>query len=229
MTDVLQPSSVAGSSQPPDAPPPGASDAAPPWPDGLPHRMTFEEYLAWDYEGVRAEWVDGEVVIVSPVRAIHQRVLLFLTRLLAGFCQQHQLGEVFLPPMRMRLASRPSGREPDLMFIAGAHADRVKETYVDGPADLVVEIISPESYGRDRHEKFLEYEAGGVVEYWLLDPLRQDAAFYVLGENGKYHPAASTTDGVYHSSVLEGFRLRVDWLWRDPLPTPEDALAELTA
>lgn len=46
----------------------------------------------------------------------------------------------------------------------------MKETYLDGPADLVVGIVSPDSVGRDRGEKFYEYAQGGVPEYWLIDP-----------------------------------------------------------
>lgn len=55
-------------------------------------------------------------------------------------------------------------------FVASEHLDRLKETYLDGPADLVVGIVSPDSVGRDRGEKFYEYAQGGVPEYWLIDP-----------------------------------------------------------
>jgi Uma2 family endonuclease len=121
----------------------------------------------------------------------------------------------------MRLETRPSGREPDLVFVSTAHADRLRETYIDGPADLAVEIVSPESVARDRGEKFVEYETGGVLEYWLIDPLRREARFHRRGEDGRYHPGPVDADGFYHSVVLPEFRLRVDWLWQDPLPTAE--------
>ena len=52
--------------------------------------------------------------------------------------------------------------------MASERLDRVHRTYLDGPADLVVEIVSPESAGRDRGEKYYEYEAAGIPEYWLL-------------------------------------------------------------
>ncbi|MGE3913974.1 MAG: Uma2 family endonuclease, partial [Chloroflexota bacterium] len=87
----------------------------------------------------------------------------------------------------------------------------------------------PESDQRDRSEKFQEYEAAGVPEYWLIDPLRHEALFYVLGEDALYHLRLPSPEGVYTSIMLEGFRLRPDWLWRRPLPSPEAALAELPA
>jgi Uma2 family endonuclease len=83
---------------------------------------------------------------------------------------------------------------------------------------LVIEIVSPESVGRDRGEKFVEYEAGGVREYWLIDPDRQQAEFYQLDETGRYHLAAIDKDGRFHSTVLPNFWLQVDWLWQEPLP-----------
>jgi Uma2 family endonuclease len=189
--------------------------------------MTFEEFLAWDHEGIRAEWVDGEVVIVSPVRLDHQRVLQFLYELLATFVRRYDLGEVFMVPVLMHLPSRPSGREPDLLFVAAAHSDHLLETVVEGPADLVVEVMSPESEIRDRAVKLLEYEAAQIPEYWFLDPLRQEALFHVLGEDGRYHVTPVDADGFYRSRAVEGFRLRIDWLWRKPLPKPEDVFPEV--
>jgi Uma2 family endonuclease len=231
MTDVLQPSSTPGSSTTPAARQPASGSStigdASTWPAGIPTHMTWDEYLAWDFEDCQAEWVDGEVILMPPVRLDHQFVAGFLYRLIIAFVERHHLGAVLQPPTRMRLSSRPSGREPDVLFVATAHADRLKETYVDGPADLAVEVVSPESEERDRSIKFVEYESGGVPEYWLLDPIRKEAYFYLLGPDGRYH-LAPISDGVYRSHVLEGFRLRVDWHWRVPLPTPEEALAELT-
>jgi len=80
MTDVLQPSPMSGSSNAPSgqttSPPEPAhacmNGPASSWPDGIPTHMTWEEYLAWDFEECRAEWVDGEVVLMPPVRAEHQ-------------------------------------------------------------------------------------------------------------------------------------------------------------
>jgi Uma2 family endonuclease len=117
------------------------------------------------------------------------------------------------------------GREPDLLFVAAARAAQVKRTYVDGPADVAVEVISDESRTRDRREKFVEYETGGVTEYWLIDPDSRSLECYERGDDGRYRPAFAGSEGVFRSAVVEGFRFRVEWLWeRPPL---REALAEL--
>lgn len=204
---------------------PVAEQPAPP-----PAPVSFEAYLAWCHkENVRAEWVDGEIVVMSPNSLDHQRISGFLFSLLDGFVRVRGLGEVFYAPVLMRLATRPSGREPDILFVATQHVERLKPTYVDGPADLAIEIVSPESDERDHHHKLLEYEAAGIPEYGLIDPLDQAALFYQLGADGRYQLAPLDADGVYHSPVLPGFWLRVAWLWQRPLPSVDEIRRQIGA
>jgi Uma2 family endonuclease len=189
--------------------------------------VSFEEFLAWSDEDSRAEWVDGEIVVMAPSNLGHQDLLGFLYKLLDDYVRANRLGRVFLAGVLMRLASRPSGREPDLLFVAAAHAERLRDTYLDGPADLVVEIVSPDSVDRDRVEKLGEYEAAGIPEYWVIDLPRQEALFYRLGDDGQYRQIPPDPDGIYRSSVLEGFQLKVAWLWQRPLPDAREAAREL--
>ncbi|MEA3338380.1 MAG: Uma2 family endonuclease, partial [Chloroflexota bacterium] len=142
-----------------------------------------------------------------------------------AFVEQHDLGVVLSAPFQMKLAR--SGREPDLLFVAQEHLGRLQETYLDGPADLAVEIISLESIGRDRGDKFCEYEEAGIPEYWLIDPLREQAEFYRLDAQGRYCLTSPDEEGVYHSQTLPGFWLRVDWLWQESLPHSVRALGEI--
>jgi putative restriction endonuclease len=128
-----------------------------------PGKITYEAFLAWADEDTRAEWVDGEVVILSPSSDKHQNLAGFLSALLRYFVEAHQSGLVLFAPFQMKTGPDLPGREPDILFIAHEHLDRLKNVYLDGPADLVVEIISPDSRGRDRGEKFYEYEQGGCA------------------------------------------------------------------
>jgi Uma2 family endonuclease len=183
-----------------------------------PAKMTYEEFLAWADEDTWAEWVNGEVIILSPASDKHQDLAGFLTALLRHFVETSQLGVVRFAPFQMKTGPDLPGREPDILFIAREHLDRLRDTYLDGPADLVVEIISRDSRARDRGDRFYEYEQGGVREYWLLDYLRRQAEFYQLGPDGIYRLAPVGEDGIYRSVVLEGLWLTVEWLWQEPLP-----------
>lgn len=181
-----------------------------------PATMTYDEFLEWANEDTLAEWVDGKVVMASPASVKHQMLVRYLTRVLSEFADTFDLGPVLPAPLQMKLSH--SGREPDVLFVANSHLDRLQGTYLNGPADLVVEVISPESGARDRGEKFYEYEAAGVPEYWLLDPEAERAEFYQIDEHGKYQQVAPDSDHIYHSRALPGFWLKTGWLWREPLP-----------
>lgn len=192
-----------------------------------PAPVSWDDFLAWLDEDTHAEWVDGEIIEMPPAHEDHQDTGLFLVTFLLLYIQRHGLGRIFYAPFQMKLAQKPSGREPDLMFIRTEHLSRIRPTFVDGPADLVVEIVSPESVDRDYRVKLAEYEAAGIPEYWVVDPLRKEARFYQLGEDGRYRLGAVGADGIYRSPVVTGVRLRVNWLWQRPLPTIDAALADL--
>ena len=94
----------------------------------------------------------------------------------------------------------------------------MKGTYFEGAPDLVIEVSSPESAGRDRGEKFLEYEKARVREYWLIDPEREQVDVYRL-EQLRYRPLQAEADGRFASSAVDGFRLDPVWVLRDPPST----------
>jgi len=189
-------------------------------------KVTFEEFLDWCDEDTWAEWVDGEVIMTSPASMQHQDIGSLLETVLRIYVETRELGKVMRAPFVMRLPELARGREPDLLFIQRERLHLLRNTYLDGPADAAVEIISPESIGRDRGDKFVEYERAGIKEYWLIDPDRQSAEFYELGSDGRYHPA-SLEEGSYRSQVIPGFWLRVEWLWQTPLPPALEILRVL--
>jgi len=190
-----------------------------------PRRMTFEEFLDWADEDTLAEWVNGEVILSTPASRQHQELSGFLYKVLSAYVDVHKLGAVLQAPFLMKLAH--SAREPDLLYIAKDNLKRISSAYLDGPADLVIEIISPESIGRDRGEKFYEYEQAAIPEYWLIDPKIERGEFYRLDQAGKYQLVNPDSQGIYRSNKVQDFWLRVDWLWQDPPPPVDDVLLEV--
>jgi len=202
---------------------------APPAPgDAVRLRMSYDEYRAWAHEDVHAEWVNGEVIVAMPPKKEHQRVIAFLIELIGMFVRLFKLGECLDAPFEMRIRADSPSREPDLLFVANEHLERLTSERLVGPADLIVEVISDDSVYRDRVDKFEEYEAGGVREYWIVDPRpgKQRVDFWVLDANSRYR-AGEIKDGVFRSTVLPGFWLRPEWLLADALPDPLVTLAQV--
>ena len=198
-------------------------------PPNVSQKLTYEEFLR-EYDGQYAEYVEGEVILPMSVTKTHNELTRFLSNILQFYVETKKLGTTYSEPyqMKMILDGETKGREPDIFFVKTENLDRVKEQFFDGAADLVVEIVSPESVVRDTQDKFEEYEAAGVKEYWLIDPNRRTANFYGFDENGKYQLLPIET-GAFESRVITGFWLRTDWLWRETPPDLLTVLKELEA
>lgn len=189
-------------------------------------KVSYEEFLASLDDESPAEWVNGEVVSISPISDEHQLVASFLLTLLKVHVEHHSLGVVLYEPFQMKTGPDLPGRSPDVLFVSEEHRARIHSTFLDGPADVAIEVISPESRGRDRGEKFYEYEQGGVTEYWLIDPQRKQAEFHHRGEDGIYKPVPIAADAIFRSEVLPSLWLNVAWLWQRPLPKLLDVLKQ---
>lgn len=182
----------------------------------LPEKISYEEYLELDLEAW-TEWVDGEIIFLPMASENHMDLVLFLAALLRLYAEHHDLGKAYCEPFNMKTGPDLPGRSPDILFVSKENLHRVEKQCVRGPADLVVEIVSPDSVRRDRIEKFSEYQNGGVREYWLIDPEQEKAEFFALSEKGLFEPLPLET-GVVRSRVMAGLWLKPEWLWQSPLP-----------
>ena len=178
--------------------------------------ISFDEFVSSpEFQGRRVEWVEGEVIEKMSVSLTHSLLVVFLTKLLGLITELNSGGHVMADQFLMRLEDQKRGREPDIIYVAPENESRLLANYLDGPADIAIEVISRGSEAVDRGDKFEEYEAGGVREFWLLDPQRREALFYIRDDNGLFRPGI-VQDGVYQSAVLPIVRLRVEWLWEQP-------------
>jgi len=178
-------------------------------------RMTETEFLQWCDEELRAEWVNGRVILMPPVSDAHDDLDTWLIALIRLLAEEQDLG-VVRQDMFVRLSGQRRLRVPDVMFISKERLQQLKPTFLDGAPDLVIEIISPDSQSRDRREKFGEYEKAGVREYWIIDPLSQTVEVYRL-ERRKFVLVETEGDAVA-SSVLPKLKLKVSMFWQKPLP-----------
>ena len=186
---------------------------------------TFEQW-AFQRDG-RFEWVDGKVIVMAPASRKHVQLTGWIQSLLLIVVQQQQLGEVLGPEFMVRLRKgEKSRRVPDVLFVTSARKSLLKPTYLDGAPDLAIEVVSPDSVARDWREKYLAYEAAGVREYWVIDPLSRQMEVYVL-KRKKFQVVAPTNNGSVESSVVPQFRLCPSWFWDDALPSVLDTLRDL--
>ena len=132
-------------------------------------RITYARFLKMNLPSPHVEWVDGKIIPMPPISATHNDLGLFFLALLQVWVQVHDAGELKYEPFQMKTGPDLPGRSPDILFVAKENLSRLKKNYLEGPADLVIEIASPKTRNIDRRAKFQEYEKGGVREYWLID------------------------------------------------------------
>jgi Uma2 family endonuclease len=184
--------------------------------------VAFEVYLK-DYADKRTEWMEGTIIDTLSSHKLHAWLVDFLYDLIRLYIQHHAISaQAFSESLVMRLDNR--GRVPDVFVVLGENMERLQTTYLDGACDLVVEVVSKESIGRDRGIKFEEYAQAGIREYWLIDPIRREAFIYTLDANGDYQTTRPNAEGYLTSSMLKGLRLHPDWLWVEQFPSILDTL-----
>ncbi|MBS1809051.1 MAG: Uma2 family endonuclease [Acidobacteria bacterium] len=192
-------------------------------PKRAPRKVTFEEYLKGESESGYHEWVDGEIVMLSNPSLKHQEITSFLTCLWNLYNAKYDLGKIVQAPFTMKLEALNRGREPDI--VSKERESLFEKNYLAGAADVAVEVVSPGTGRTDRGDKYFEYEVSGVKEYWLIDPERQHAEFYQLGDDKLYHTMSLAEENIFRSELIRGFWFRVEWLWNKP--NELDALREL--
>lgn len=107
------------------------------------------------------------------------------------------------------MGSRTTVRVPDLMVLTETlaqvmeGASRSLITIDMPPPEMVVEVVSPgqENQQRDYRYKRSQYQARGIPEYWIIDPIQQQITVFIL-VTGLYEQAIFTGDMVINSSLL---------------------------
>jgi Uma2 family endonuclease len=115
------------------------------------------------------ELVYGRVREPPSPRYGHQSVVTHLAALLDQHVRQYDLGKVCVSPMDVVLDDAAAlVVQPDIVFVATPHLDRIRER-IWGAPDLVVEVLSRGTAKRDRTTKLEWYARYGVTECWCVD------------------------------------------------------------
>ena len=167
-------------------------------------KFTYQDYLHTP-DDQRYELLDGELIMAPAPNLGHQRIDTKLGWRLAQFVEEKNLGEVFSAPCDVVL-SDTDVVQPDLLFVSHRRAHLLLGgANVLGAPDLVVEILSPSTAGRDRTLKRGLYAKHGVKEYWLIDPDARTVTVLRLGESAFEVEAIYGEGQTLTSPTLAGF------------------------
>jgi Uma2 family endonuclease len=187
--------------------------------------VSFDDFCLLVHDGSKADLIEGVIFMASPDNTAANRLNGWFYALMKHFARQQDLGEVFFSIVAFRLDDR-NAPEPDIAFERKERLHLVQPGRVNGPPDLALEIVSPDSVDRDYHWKRAQYEHFGVEEYWIVDELKEKITLLRLQRDGRYREVRRRK-GALHSRVLPGFYLRPQWCWERPLPDELKLLREM--
>ena len=170
-------------------------------------RNTFRN---WVDESIKAEFINGQVVLHSPAKNKHLSACGNLFMLLNAHATNQKLGVVRVGKAMVSLTR--NDYEPDICFFGNEKAQHFTPEQLLFPApDLIVEILSKKTAKRDRGIKFEDYAAHGVSEYWIIDPTKEIVEQYALiGDLKEYFPVSTARyDDDLASRAVVGFDIPV--------------------
>jgi Uma2 family endonuclease len=158
-------------------------------------------------EQQKAEFINGEIVVHSPVKQRHSEASENLFTLLKMYVRKCGLGVVRHEKILIILTR--NDYEPDICFFGPEKASAFTPSQSKFPApDLIVEVLSESTEANDRGIKFEDYATHGVAEYWIVDPVAETIEQYLLQE-GFYRLAVKVKTGTIASAVVAGFEIPV--------------------
>jgi Uma2 family endonuclease len=180
-------------------------------------RFSWADYQSWP-DDERWELIDGIAYAMAPAPSIrHQSIVIAL----AARLEQQLRGRAcrpFVAPTDVKL-SETDVVQPDLLAVCDPR--KITESHIEGPPDLVVEVLSPSTSAKDLRQKRALYERAGVPEYLIVDPLEQYAIRFLLGADGYDKGTVFASDEQLTFATLEQVSIPLWDLFE--LPAPEAA------
>lgn len=188
----------------------------------------FASFRRWTWsdefpERGRIDWLAGRIeAAMSPEELYtHSALIVEIAARLHALIIDTGLGLVFSQRTRFASPTAELSVEPDVvaMLWASSSTGRVhdvpspkrEERYIEleGAPDLVVEVVSDSSVGKDRKRLPPLYAAAGVPELWLVDARRRAPLFQVLVLEGGAYREQPRDEGGWMTSPLLGRRVRL--------------------
>lgn len=171
-------------------------------------------YRRKDYEALpdepRCELIFGRFYVSPSPLVLHQFVVLLLGRILDQIARASG-GLALVAPLDVHLADH-SVVQPDVLYISPAQRG-IAQRWVEGAPDLLIEVLSPGTFRRDRGDKLALYAQSGIREYWIVDAAEQSIEFLV-NEDGRF-AVVSHKGAEYRSHVLPEIHLNIPAFWKE--------------
>ena len=154
---------------------------------------------------------EGELVVMTKPRPLHNRIAERLYRALSRYLESHQVGEAFIFEYLFVLGPNIK-RAPDVSFLRAERANQIDPNAdIPGAPDLAVEVLSPNDTVSAVRRKIRQYFAAGAQCVWIVYPETREVE--VWREASKPQIVLQETDVLEAPDLLPGFALRIGSLF----------------
>ena len=176
-------------------------------------QYTYTDYISWKFQE-RVELLKGWIFPMASPSSLHQEISSNLQGFLWTFLRKKPC-KLYPAPFDVRLPLPKSQAtedkidtivQPDLCVVCDL--TKIKKQSCIGAPDLVVETLSPGNSKKEMKNKLELYEAAGVQEYWVVDPIRRTVLSYSLEDGrftGKIPPF--TDEDILTSTVFDELKI----------------------
>lgn len=132
-------------------------------------KLNYEDYQVLPDDGKRYEILTGDLVVTPAPTPRHQSISKEIEFYLVTCLEKKGAGKVFDAPIDVVFAEDTIA-QPDILFIVTERLNIIGERFIQGPPDLIIEILSPSTRRRDMRTKSVLYAQFNVPHYWVVDP-----------------------------------------------------------
>lgn len=183
-------------------------------------KYTWNDYVSWS-EDEHWEILAGEAFSMSPAPSIrHQQISGEIFRQTANFFSGKKC-QVFNAPTDVKLSDENIVK-PDIFVVC--NKDQIKDTHIDGAPELVIEVLSPSTESKDRHQKLNIYAKFGVKEYWLVNPWPSFIEVLVLNNHKYVIENVFEQDEILYSTIFPELKLDLKSVFDIELSSEEQAI-----
>ena len=129
----------------------------------------------------RHEILGGKIYNMARSTTNHSRIIGNISRIFGNFLRGKKF-EAFSAGVDVKFDEKNT-TVPDVMIVCNKNI--IKEKWIEGAPDLIVEVRSPSTARRDIGYKKDLYQKFGVKEYWLISPPERSILVYLL-KDGVY-------------------------------------------
>ncbi len=187
--------------------------------------ITFEEFLSLSGDS-EMELVDGVMVEQMAAQLDHEKLVVWLLGILAGYVRHKGLGIVLGSRTAVEIGAF-GGRLPDILFVRQERMDIVRQKAIYGAPDLVIEIVSPNDRPSDIISLETDYRSIEAPEIWFIDPPKRRVL--TLRKRPDGYAQEELTTGLLRPEAIPGLELNVEWMFTDPRPDEFTILTRLLA